>query len=382
MVLGQEVKVFQYIDQIGRDSIDLIADDPFFTYEWFKTLETQRSFGNSPFYLAVYDEGKVIAVAPCFVDLTDNYFSSGPPVRYVMPFLKEILNFGKRVGFCQEHILLCYAPSCGRTKILMAKNTSEKHILNLLVEKIDSICKAQRILFSSFLFVSEQDELLMNNLESLSFHKSPGIITFYLDVQWSNFEDYIKTLNKKNRNTVRREIKKCAENGITIEESEVGDRSAKLSELLSNLTLKYDKNSTSFLSPDFFSKLNDYAKNKTKLFVAKKNSEVVGFSLILRQGDVLDVWMAGFKYDIQTNTDFTYFNLCYYAPIQWAIRVGIKKMYYRSKAEKVKLDRGCKPEKTYSFLKCHDEVLGPLINNALKTPLYSYMSRRLTKRIP
>jgi len=117
-------------------------------------------------------------------------------------------------------------------------------------------------------------------------------------------------------------------------------------------------------------------RRKTKLFIAKKNNEVVGFSLLLRHADVLDCWCCGFKYDFQSKTDFTYFNLCYYAPIKWAIEEGVKKMYFRRKAEKLKLKRGCKPEKTYSFVKCHDELLGPLINNAVKTPVYSYFTQR------
>lgn len=42
MALGKEVKVFQSVDAIGRDSINSIATDGFFTYERFKTLETQH----------------------------------------------------------------------------------------------------------------------------------------------------------------------------------------------------------------------------------------------------------------------------------------------------------------------------------------------------
>jgi len=95
----------------------------------------------------------------------------------------------------------------------------------------------------------------------------------------------------------------------------------------------------------------------------------VGFSLCLRQGDILDVWMTGFNYDVQSITDFTYFNLCYYAPIRWAIEQGVKKIYYPRGIEKVKLDRGCKPEETFSFVKCHDGGLGHLIKSVLKTPL-------------
>ncbi len=377
--MALECKVFRSVDAIGRDSINSLSEDGFFTYEWFKTLETQQSFHISPFYLAVFEEDKVIAVAPCFVELS-YFFQYGPQVRYIMPLLQKLLVIGHQRGYCQNNVLVCYSPFCSRSKVLLTENPEKKNILNLLAKEIDTICKKERILFSSFLFVSEFDRLLMDNLQNLNYLKSPGVTSLYLDIQWSSFEDYLKSLKNKTRENIRREIKKFKENGVTIEEQELEDHSENIAELTSNLISKYDKNVKPIFNNSFFNTLSGQAKNKTKLFIAKKNNEVIGFSLLLRQGNILDGWLTGFKYEAQSKTDFTYFNLCYYVPIQWAIEEKIKKIYYRSKAEKVKYDRGCKPEKTYSFVKCHDQLLGPLINNAVKTPLYAHLSQRLSKR--
>ena len=368
-------KVFRCVDSIGRDSINLLAEDVFFTYEWFKTLETQRSFCNSPFYLAVYDEGKVVAFAPCFIDRLDTYFHYSPQARYVLPFLKKMLIFGRWLGFCQEHMLICHSPLSYHSRVLIGKNSEKNHILSLLADKIDVVCKKERVLFSSFLFVSEFDELLIENLQNFGYLKSPGVTNFYCDVQWSSFENYLESFNCKLRKNIRREIRKFAENGFTIEEPEFRDVPAYFSELASNLALKYHKNAKVPSYSSFFSKLDEQAKDKMKVFVAKKKNEVLGFSLYLRQGDILNACFTGFKYDALAKTDFVYFNVCYYAPIRWAIEEGIKKIYYRDRGEKVRLHRGCELENTFSFFKCHDELLGPAINNALK-PLYSYRTRR------
>ena len=112
-----------------------------------------------------------------------------------------------------------------------------------------------------------------------------------------------------------------------------------------------------------------YAKEEIKLFIAKKNSEVVGFSLLLQQGDILDMFMVGFDYGVQTSSDFSYFNLCFYAPIKWSIENGVKKIYYRWSMEKIKRYRGCKPENTYRFTKYHNKLLRALIRNVVKNPL-------------
>jgi predicted N-acyltransferase len=167
------------------------------------------------------------------------------------------------------------------------------------------------------------------------------------------------------------------ENGFTIQKLEFEDLPGYVSELNSNLNLKYNTKVTSYNS--FLSKLNEYAGNKTKVFIAKKDNIVVGFSLNMLQGNILDTCFTGFKYDILTTTDFIYFNVCFYEPIRWAIKKGVKKIYYRDRGEKVKLHRGCKPENTCSFVKCHDGLLGVLINKAYRTPLCSYLSQRELK---
>jgi predicted N-acyltransferase len=377
LVSGKEVRVFRSVDEIGRDAIDSISNDGFFTYGWFKTLEAQKSFNFHPFYIAVYDEGKLVAVAPCFADLEDHYFIEGPRI---IPFMKKLLSLGKRVGFCEDHVLLCYSPFCLRSKVLLEKSGEGKLILRLLSKKIDEICKKQRFLFSSFLFVSEFDKFLVENLQSLGYLQSPGTTTFYLDVKWSSFEDYLKSLTYKTRKNIRREIRKCAENGVFIEERGLEGLSSKLPVLLSNLFWKYDENAENLFNQPFFCKLEEYARDTAKVFVAEKNDEVVGFSMALRQRDVLDVFMCGFDYEAQTKTDFTYFNLCYYAPIRWAIEKGVKKIYYRRKAEKVKLDRGCKPERTHSFIKCHNRLMGFLIKKALENRFYSRLKEWLLRQ--
>ena len=363
MYSGIRVKVFRSVDEIGKDTIDSIADDPFFTFGWFRTLETQQTYKVSPIYLAVYNESNVLGVVPLFIELME------PNPK---DLFSKFLNLGHRIGFYQNRMLNCYSPGCFRSKVLLSHDQEEKIVLDIVSKKIDAICKKQKILISNFSFVSEFDRLLFENMQSYGYRKRSGITTLYIDVQWSSFEDYLKSLKPKTREHVRREIRKCKENGVTIEEAELDDLATKLSELYTNLSLKYDKHAESY-DPYFFNMLNKYAKEKTKLFIAKKNGEVIGFSLSLRHRDILDVMIVGFNYAMRTNTDFSYFNLCFYAPINYAIESGVKKIYYRFLMEKIKLDRGCKQEKTYGFVKYHNKLLRVLIGYAVKNPILVYL---------
>jgi predicted N-acyltransferase len=348
------IKVFKTIDRIGKVSLDSIADDGFFTYGYFKTLESSKLSSIMLFYLSVYNQDEVVAVAPCFIDNLSHYLTSN--------IMRKIVNLGIRLGVIRDRLLICYSPNSLHSKVLFRKNSDGKEILDIVLKKIDDLCIKEGILFSCFQFVSEFDKPLITSLQNLGYLKLLSRETLYLDVKWLNFSDYLRTLDYKIRKNVRREIKKCKENGVAIsDEKEFGNLSETLSNLHSNLYSKHNSGAKSPFGASFFRGLSEYAKDKTKVFIAKKNSQVIGFSLSLRQRDILDVYLCGFDYAAQVNTDFVYFNIAYYTPIQQAIKEGIKRIHFRMAAEEVKLKRGCQPEKTYWLLQCHNSLLRPLI---------------------
>ncbi len=140
-----------------------------------------------------------------------------------------------------------------------------------------------------------------------------------------------------------------------------------LSEMSSNLFEKYNKNQRSLFGEAFFDSLYENAKDNERLFVARKRDKVVGFLVAMRKGQVLDCFTCGYDYSLLSNTDFAYFCLVYYFPIEWAIREGIEKIYYRVSADKVKLKRGCTQDKTFSTVKCNNRWLNIFFNVYSKT---------------
>ncbi len=312
----------------------------------------------------MYHQGKLAGFAPCFYDSADSYFWFGP---MVLPYMKNILNMHTRLLHGQNNVLLCYSPFCYRTKILLKKGPQEATLTKALIEKIDETCKKEKILFSSFLFVSEFDKHLINHLENSGYHKYLWRPTLYLNIQWKTFEDYLNSLESHFRKTVKREIKNCSQNGVTIKEvTEFKNLASSLSDLSANLISKHNKTTKNFFKPILYESLSTSAKTNTIVFIAKKNDAIIGFSVCMQKDQTLDCFHCGFNYDLQNKTDFTYFNIVYYTPIKWAIEHGIKKIYYRIAAEEVKYRRGCKPETIYSFVKCHNRLLNFQIKNYRK----------------
>ena len=230
-------KVFRKIDDIGQDALNSIVDDGFFNYGWFKTLEISKHTDLDPFYLTVFKQDKLVAFAPCFHDIADEFFRFSPRIGQIP---KKLLKLRSQLHLGKNHFLMCYSPSCYRSKIFTTKTLNQKILIHKISQEIDHICKKEKILFSSFLFVSEFDKKLSQYLSNIGYHKFLRTkSSFYHPITWPSFKDYLGSLKGKVRKNIKREMRECLENGVTIEErTKFKDLSILLSDLSANL---YDK---------------------------------------------------------------------------------------------------------------------------------------------
>jgi predicted N-acyltransferase len=357
MMIPHGIQILKSIDKIGKIAVDSIADDGFFTYGYFKTVEATLPSNIVPFYFSVSsDEDEINAVAPCFLEAYSDKLASNAIIR-------KVLAIGDKTGFFPDRLLNCYSPNSLHSKILTRADSNDKNSLDAVLNGIDVHCKKERISFSCFQYVSEFDKPLIDRLENFGYIKLSVLKTLYLDVQWGSFEDYLKEFERIARRNIKREITRCGENGVTIlEEDNFGKISEKFSDLQTNLFSKYNNGAKSPYSAAFIEMLSENSNANAKVFTAWKDGKLMGFSLSLLHHDMLDVYFCGFDYENHEKNDYAYFNLVYYEPIKLAIKLGLKRIHFRIGAETAKLRRGCKEENTYLFIKCQNTLFRPLFN--------------------
>ncbi|MEM2143945.1 MAG: peptidogalycan biosysnthesis protein [Candidatus Jordarchaeaceae archaeon] len=275
--------------------------------------------------------------------------------------MNKILRLGKLTGLFEDHVLLCYSPMCLRSTVLFANGVNKLSALRLVSSGIDSVCRRERILFSSFLFVPENDKQLTSGLESLGYTKYSYDSTLYLDVVWASFDEYIKSLDYSVRKNVRREIKKFAESGAKIAlVNDFGELSSTLTKLRGNLLRKYGVENSPCAAISY-KELNTFARDITKMFVIVKNNAVIGFCCCFKYGSTMELSHCGFDYDALEKTDFAYFNVVYYAPIRWAIENGVQRIFAARALPEVKRKRGFRFERVNSFVKCYCRAISSLM---------------------
>lgn len=355
-----EIEVVNTLERVNKESLSSFANnDACYSYSWLKTVEDSKaSFEVEPRYFLVHDKRNLVGFMPAYIYQNCSYFNVENKNPIIKKTVSALRGFGINVD--RGKALLCEPPASGYSRLLTKQDCNLQEVFKALSSKVDEVCREEKLFLSTFSRVLEHDKLndsLQNS--GYGYVNVKKTRPFELDVTWSSFEDYVSNLPYEYRKDVRREIKKFLETGITITlEEDFNKYSQTLANLYSNLHSKYngfDKESP--FQASFFSSLYKHAKDSTKIFLAIKNSDIIGFSMVLLHQKTFDVVIVGFNYSAMTKTDFVYFNLAYYEPIKMAIRGNIEKMYFRWGSEKAKLHRNLQQQNTYTYSKIHNRVL-------------------------
>jgi len=139
------------------------------------------------------------------------------------------------------------------------------------------------------------------------------------------FDDFLVTLNSNRRKTIRRERAALAEAGIV---TEVVSGAAIPDAFFPLMRELYDKTNAKFgpwgcryLTDGFFEGLPGAFRHHLAFSVAYRTGqrEPIGLAMLAHKGDILFGRYWGAREDVP----FLHFELCYYAPITWAIERGI-----------------------------------------------------------
>ena len=96
--------------------------------------------------------------------------------------------------------------------------------------------------------------------------------------------------------------------------------------------------------------LRAHVDHRLRVFLSEKDGVPIGLCLALVDGEDLHLRLAGFDY-AAVGSDFAYFNVVYYEPIEWGIRNGIRSYHFGTGTYRAKTARGCRLEPTYAVVR-------------------------------
>ena len=193
-------------------------------------------------------------------------------------------------------------------------------------------------------------ENLFENILGKKYLKRPYYPSAYLETNFNSFDQYLHSLKCKRRRSVRKNVEIFKSHNVSFEYCEnPGQYQDRLYELANNVSQKNATHGSPFLlDRSIFKLLESKMKQHFHLILAKKENEIIGFSLILEKNNVFDYRAVGLDY-FYSKDAAVYFNL-FYEVIRLAINRKINRIEMGITQIHIKKRLGCSLRQEHAFI--------------------------------
>ncbi|MBG56316.1 MAG: GNAT family N-acetyltransferase [Deltaproteobacteria bacterium] len=234
-----------------------------------------------------------------------------------------------------------FTPATGR-KLLVHPDEDDNLVREKLLEEALGCMRRRNCSSLHFLYISAEELKVFNSMGFLIRH---SFQFHWKNNNYQDFDQFLSTLKGKRRKEIIRERKQIKEQMISISVLEGKDITrehiAQMYKFYISTTTK--KWGHPYLSLDFFYRIHQTMQKKLLLIFAYVDNECVAGAINFQKGNRL----YGRHWGCKGNFRSLHFELCYYQPIEFAIRNGISLFEAGAQGEH-KIQRGFLPELTYS----------------------------------
>ncbi len=372
-----EIKVLNSINEIDEEAWDSIVekDHVISSYMYLKAVE--ESGINVCFYRypVVYEDGKLVAhtcIYKIYFEL--DVFAKGP-VKWL---INQVRSFWP--NFLKLALLECGTPVALGNTISYAPGVDREKILEIIVNRMDEIAKESRIgiiLLRDF-YIEELE--FYDIFKNYHFKKLENLPNTMIENQWSGFKKYLDSMRGHYRYKTKKRIKKFEGGGLSVE---VRNGFSDIAPELLRLWQQVFENATEYkreiLTEDFFRNMDRYMGDDSKVLLLNNEHKIVGFALILMDGESMKFMFSGLDYEYNKRY-CVYFNTLYNV-VKLGIESGSKSFDMGITTCIPKMDVGAKIVPLYMYMKHVSPFLSFFMTEAFKlmTPASDFGTRSVFK---
>ena len=308
---------------------------------WYRTIEDS---GVRKMNYVFLKESNTLTAAACCHTFIENMYN------IKIPFLEVRTPLGKSSAFFSENSEQTAMLLKGLEDIQKKEKTKGFLILDFKQKEFNAIKKYMK---GFIVFQLEENT--------------------YMDLDYSDFDDYLSTLSRKARGNIRNTLNKAEKRWnikkvVTNEFSKWGH----VAHRLQNYICERHNDYRWFLKEEFYPSLETHLKDKAEMLLFFKDDIPLASGLSLNSSTICECRAAGI--DPHYRQYQAYF-LMYYEVIKRAIERGQKRIYFGTTTYEVKEKLGSKREELFGFAKMEN----PLLDTGLKS--FLTISRLWNKKI-
>ncbi len=334
--MSVEVKIQDSISKIHQGQWNSLNENnnPFISWEFFNALEKGHCLGQNtgwnPAYMTVEKDGTLSAALPLFIK-TDSYGEfifdwswAEAYGRYGVPYYPKLT------------VAIPYSPISAPK--LLGSLSDQK---NFLFPKLLEFYQNQNLSGLHFLFTNEEEAPLLSDIELM---ERDSIQYHWNREQCDSFEDYLASLKKNRRKSIKKERRALKDTEIVLlkgNEINTSDIDFFYQCYLSTIEKKW---SQAYLSLEFFRSFIQSKPESCSLFIAKDDQGPLASALYFHSDDTL----YGRYWGCQRDIPFLHFELCIYRGIELCLSKDLKRFEAGAQGEHKRM-RGFPPTLTKSY---------------------------------
>jgi len=293
---------------------------PFYNWNWLHALEASGSIapnqGWQPCHLGLWQDDNLVALAPLYL----KGHSYGEFV-----FDQSFAQLAGQMGLRYYPKLLGMSPvsPVQGYRFLIGPGKDSRALTALLFQQIEVFCQKQGLLSCNFLYV---DPAFAREAQACGWSLWLNEQSEWTNPGFQSFADYLATFNANQRRNIRRERKAVAEAGLTVTPLTGEAITTCLMERMHGFYAQHCSRwgpwGSKYLSEEFFSLAADHLCSHVILFSAHMGDPLLPVAMSMCVHNDTHLWGRYWGSDVEV--DHLHFEVCYYAPLEWAIQRGLR----------------------------------------------------------
>ena len=352
--LGLRTKVAKKITEIPADEWNKVFPNVCESYDFFKTLDESDLEQFRFYYIMVYDHKTPVGATACFLMNYSFDTTISGAYRHLSNSIKKLIP-----NIFSLKTLICGMP-LGQGRVGLAGQADK--ILKAIVRRMEQIAKKNKAPILAFKDFNQADANALALLQKDGFTKLDGLPSTELNITFTNFEDYLKTLSSDSRHNLRRKFKKIDREGVInleIVDALESDNLDEVYRLYLDVVARHEMG-FELLPKDFFKNISKNMPKHVKFFLWKIDKKLVAFLFcLISEGICVDYYM-GLDYSV-AHRYHLYF-IKFRDTIKWCIENKIKKYEMGSFGYATKKRMRLNLIPLFIYVKLRNRALRPIFN--------------------
>jgi predicted N-acyltransferase len=340
--MTMQIKLINQLDDIPAadwNALEGGMTNPFLRHEFLTGLERYDCVGENwgwlPQHLALYDGKQLVGAVPMYL----KYNSYGELV-FDWSWAEAYQRAGLRY-YPKLVVAVPYSPVTG-PRLLMREDIDRERVADTLIQQALELAEEMQVSSLHWLFPHDAD---IKRLERNGLMRRTGTQFHWHNRGYSSFDDFLATFNAQKRKKLKRERRRVAEQGISIEVLDGHQATPEHWQVFHHFYRStFDKRGGyPTLSEDFFRHIGQTLPESIVLVLARYEGRYVAGALSLCSSDTL----YGRHWGCEEEFHSLHFELCYYQGLDYCIEHGLQRFEPGAQGEH-KVGRGFEPVPTWS----------------------------------